>query len=54
LRSEQLEWDGEVIKVSASMWITVRQVGETNDAMQQRSSTGLDQAHVRHGKAVEV
>jgi len=54
LRSEQLEWEGEVIQVSASMWITVRQVGETNDAMQQRSSTGLGQADVQHGKAVEV
>jgi diguanylate cyclase (GGDEF)-like protein len=54
LRSEQLDWEGEVIKVSASMWITVRQVGETNDAMQLRSSTGLGHADMQHEKAVEA
>lgn len=54
LRSEQLEWDGDVIKVSASMWITVRKVGESNDAMTQRSGTGLRQAEAQREKAVEA
>lgn len=54
LRSEQLDWQGDVIKVSASMWITVRQVGESSGAMQQRSITGLQHAEVQQGIAVEV
>lgn len=54
LRSEQLEWEGDVIKVSASMWITVRQIGESEDEMQQRSGTGLRQTEMQQGKAFQA
>jgi len=54
LRSEQFEWEGDVIKISASMWITVRQIGESEDEMQQRSGTGLRQTEMRQGKALQA
>ena len=48
LRSEQLDWGGEVVKISASMWIAVRQIGESSDDMHQRANEGRGEHVARH------
>ena len=40
LGSEQLDWYGDVIKVSATMGITVRKAGESLRDLQQRAEGG--------------
>ena len=56
LRSEQLDWEGEVIKIAASMWIAVRQIGESNDDMRQRATVRQGENDARHsdGQAIQA
>lgn len=49
LRGEQLDWEGEVIKIAASMWIAVRQIGESSDDMRQRAGSNHGENDARHG-----
>lgn len=49
LRSDQLEWRGEVIKVSASMGIVLREIGEPLDALQHRARQKLAEARTAGG-----
>lgn len=56
LRGEQLDWEGDVIKIAASMWIAVRQIGESSDEMRQRAaaSHGENDALQEDGRAFQV
>jgi diguanylate cyclase (GGDEF)-like protein len=49
LRSEQLDWEGEVIKIAASMWIAVRQIGESSEDMRQRAAASQGKNVAPHG-----
>ena len=49
LRSDQFEWGGEVIKLSASMGVALRQVGEPLDAFQGRARQKLADAKAGGG-----
>ena len=54
LRSEQLDWHGEVIKIDTSMWITVRQVGESSDDMLRRAAAGTRPDEAQHGRPIQA
>jgi len=47
LRAEQLDWNGDVIKVSAAMRITVRRLAESIEVLQQRASSGFEPSQAR-------
>lgn len=54
LRSEQLDWDGEVVKIDTSMWITVRQIGESSDDMLRRAAAGSAPDETRQDRPIQV
>lgn len=54
LRSEQLDWHGDVIKVSASAGIAARQIGESIDAVQRRARRAFAPADTGQLEAAEV
>jgi len=49
LRSDQFEWGGEVIKLSASMGVALRQIGEPLDEFQGRARQKLADAKTAGG-----
>ncbi len=48
VRSEQLDWQGDVIKVSVRMTITARRLGESIAALERRADGGLELAEPGH------
>ncbi len=54
LHSEQLDWNGDVIKVSASTRIAVREIGEPIDSLQARARRGFSAAELRQEETVEA
>ena len=54
LRSEQLEWNGDVIKVSASTRIAAREIGESIDALRQRGLNEFAPSKIRQAEAIEA
>jgi len=54
LRSDQLEWGGEVIKLSASMGVALRQIGEPLDEFQDRARHKLAEAKTAGGGRIAL
>lgn len=54
LSSEQLDWDGDVIKVSVSTRIVVREIGESIEVLQQRAHSGFAPAETAPAEAIEA
>ena len=52
--NEQMDLDGEVIKVSANMRVTARKVGESIQSLHQRAVEGLRPADALQGAQVEA
>ena len=52
LRSEQFEWDGEVIKVAVSVGVALREIGETWDTLQDRAEQKL--AHAKQAGGGQI
>jgi len=54
LRSDQFEWGGEVIKLSASMGVALRQIGEPLDEFQDRARQKLAEAKTAGGGRIAL
>lgn len=54
LRSEQLDWHGDVIKVSASTRVVAREIGESIDALRRRARNEFAPSKVRQAEIIEA
>ena len=54
MRSEQLDWHGDVIKVTVTTQITLRKLGESIEALQKRSRTPSSSAREQRGNRIEA